>query len=100
STDETVYLTSKRSTPIQHFTVDKNRRAKTQTSKEIKDYVSKLSIQNSTNIIPQNSKRLYSQVVKEDMLIPDTATPTEHIEWATTVLEKRKGPDIPVDLQI
>ncbi|CAG8848609.1 43531_t:CDS:1, partial [Gigaspora margarita] len=27
------------------------------------------------NIIPQNSKRLYSQVAKENLLIPDTATP-------------------------
>ncbi|CAG8857178.1 40158_t:CDS:1, partial [Gigaspora margarita] len=42
STDETVYLTSKCSTPTQHFTVDKNWRAKIQTSKEIKGYVSKL----------------------------------------------------------
>ncbi|CAG8855910.1 22194_t:CDS:1, partial [Gigaspora margarita] len=42
STNETVYLTSKRSTPTQHFMVDKNQRAKPQTSKEIKDYVSKL----------------------------------------------------------
>ncbi|CAG8853422.1 16339_t:CDS:2, partial [Gigaspora margarita] len=42
STNETVYFTSKRSTPTQHFMVDKNRRAKTQTFKEIKGYVSKL----------------------------------------------------------
>ncbi|CAG8842894.1 46425_t:CDS:1, partial [Gigaspora margarita] len=42
STDEIVYLTSKRSTPTQHFTVDKNWRVKTQTFKEIKGYVSKL----------------------------------------------------------
>ncbi|CAG8857617.1 18036_t:CDS:1, partial [Gigaspora margarita] len=42
STNETVYLTSKCLTPTQHFTVDKNQRAKTQTSKEIKSYVSKL----------------------------------------------------------
>lgn len=49
--------------------------------------------------IPLNSKRSYSQAAKENLLIPDTAPPIEHMEWATTVLENRKEPNTPVDLQ-
>ncbi|RIB21884.1 WD40-repeat-containing domain protein [Gigaspora rosea] len=90
STDETVCITSKCSTPTPYFTVDKNRRAKDQTSKEIKGYVSKRArLQlNNKNLEIQNengstaSKERSSSIPRRQII----SLPKEHIKGVNSLL--------------